>query len=380
MKYILLCISMIGIVCLSSFADQNEYETLRKEYSSLRNTDVSGAKLSERRSTIQKLLKLDNSDLSERDGVLALTYAAVLSGETYKFSHEITDAKLARDALQKLEVDYPNSSLVDDAYLALSEVLPPKDKKAVAEILGDKFAKSDSMLALQSKKEEAQAVSHDKKIVVIDPGHGGEDLGAVGSSGVYEKDIVLDIAKRLEALMHNNSHIQVVLTRTGDSFIPLATRTEFANKNEAALFLSLHVNAIEDKKTFGFESYVLDSSKEASVVRLAEQENTSASGENSDVSLIVSELVQKGKQEDSLRIASICQKGILSATKKVEWKTKDLGVKKGPFFVLMGARMPAALLELGFISHEEDEDALLQDEVRDALAEALKTAILTYLQ
>lgn len=368
------------ILSANVFADKDSFETLRKEYSSLRNTDTQGKRLNERRELIKRLIKLDNSDLSEREGVQTLTYAAVLSGETYKFSKDITDAKLARDALQKLELDFSESSLVDDAYLALSEVLPPADKKAVSGILGEKFAKSDSALALTSSVETPQAIDSSKKVVVIDPGHGGEDLGGVGDSGVYEKDVVLDIAKRVQSLFQENANFQIVLTRTGDSFIPLEKRTAFANNANAKLFLSLHVNSLEDKKTSGLEFYVLDSTTDEAVIRLSQLENSTAEkDDSSDVSLIVSELVQKGKLEDSLRSAAIFQKSLMQTIKTVEWKTKNLGIKKGPFFVLMGAHMPALLLELGFISNESDEEALLQDEVRDALAEGIKKGIIEYL-
>lgn len=375
------CLTLVILLFgVNALADKEGFETLRKEYSSLRNTDTQGKKLVERRKLIRELIKLDNSDLSEREGVQALTYAAVLSGETYKFSQDVTDAKLARDALQKLELDFTESSLIDDAYLALSEVLPTADKKAVSAILGEKFAKSDSVLALSSSVEAPQTIDSTKKVVVIDPGHGGEDLGAVGDSGVYEKDVVLDIAKRVQSLFKDNHNFQIVLTRTGDSFIPLEKRTAFANNSSSKLFLSLHVNSLEDKKTNGLEFYVLDSTTDESIIRLSKLENSTAEkDDSSDVSLIVSELVQKGKLEDSLKSATIFQKSLTQAIKAADWKTKNLGIKKGPFFVLMGAHMPALLLELGFISNEADEEALLQDEVRDAVAEGIKKGILEYL-
>lgn len=378
MRIILFFILIFGF---SAFAENQSFDQLRREYSSLRNTDTQGKKLTERRNLIQKFLKLDNSELSEIDGVQALTYAAVLSGETYKFTQEIEDAKLARDALQKLELDYPDSPLVDNAYLALSEVLPSKDRKAVSGILGEKFSKSDSAITLSSVAEPNQAIDSSKSIIVIDPGHGGEDLGAVGESGVYEKDIVLDLAKRVQELFKEDPKFQVILTRTGDSFIPLEKRTTFANNNNAKLMISLHVNSLNEAKTNGLEFFVLDTSNDASVMRLAQLENsTSVKKDDSDVLLIVSELVQVGKKEESLKAAETFQKNILQSVKNSSWKTKSLGVKKGPFYVLMGALMPSVLIELGFVSNENDEEALLQDEIRDRLAEGIKKGIIEFLK
>jgi len=196
--------------------------------------------------------------------------------------------------------------------------------------------------------------------IVIDPGHGGKDPGAIGPDGEKEKDITLSISKVLAKRLRDEG-FDVFLTREGDTFIPLEERTAYANKKKADLFVSVHVNAHEDVAVRGVETYILNLTTDASAIQVAARENATTSKSLSDLQFIINDLMLTSKINESSRFATSTQKSIISSLGKSSHTGKDLGVKQAPFYVLIGAQMPSILVEIGFITNA-NECSLLQSE------------------
>ncbi|HXO22684.1 MAG TPA: N-acetylmuramoyl-L-alanine amidase [Thermoanaerobaculia bacterium] len=222
------------------------------------------------------------------------------------------------------------------------------------------------------------------RTIVIDPGHGGTETGAIGPGGVQEKQLTLILAQTLASRLSQQLAVRTVLTRSEDANLPLDTRAAIANQNKADLFVSIHLNSSLGAGAHGAETYFL--SAEATDVRAANAAksengepapasaaaNDAAAGEG-DLQLILWDLAQTHHLSASQRLANLVQ-GELNQTLQL----KDRGVKQAPFRVLMGATMPAVLVELGFISNPEEEKKLQDPEYRAALVEALVKAISVY--
>jgi N-acetylmuramoyl-L-alanine amidase len=216
--------------------------------------------------------------------------------------------------------------------------------------------------------------------IVLDPGHGGSDPGAVGIGGVSEKDIVLKIAQELARRLNARPEFDVVLTRDDDATVPLEERTARANLEEADLFVSIHANASESGNSAGTETYYLNNTKDRATLRLAEMENGLRSvvgrgGPHDDARLILSSLVQNYKVEESLMLAENVQGALVAALKDAGASPRDLGVKRGPFYVLVGAGMPCILVEVSFITHQREGRLLSEAWYQRAIARGLLRGI-----
>jgi N-acetylmuramoyl-L-alanine amidase len=211
--------------------------------------------------------------------------------------------------------------------------------------------------------------------IVIDPGHGGKEVGAVGTNGLMEKDITLTIARKLAAALSGKVGARVVLTRDDDSVVSLDQRTALANQYKADLFLSVHVNAAVVKDAKGSETYFLSLEASDELARkAAESENvTSTPNPTADLNLILWDLAQNAYHEESSRFAQSIQEEMNAAT-----AVANRGVKQAPFKVLVGATMPAALVEVGFISNPEEEARLQTDAFQTLMVEALTRAVQRY--
>ncbi len=217
------------------------------------------------------------------------------------------------------------------------------------------------------------------RTIVIDAGHGGKDPGAVGYRGTKEKDIALDVAKRLEKKLSKNMKVKIVMTRDEDIFLRLSERTKIANENNGSLFISIHTNAAEDRRASGFETFLIGQNKNEAAVRVAARENAVLELEGStgkkltDEDLIKATIAQSAFASKSELFASLVQKEI-----KKRVQSKDRGVKQAGFYVLMGASMPNVLVELGFISNPSEEKKLRSPQYRDQLATAIYRAVEQY--
>jgi len=231
-----------------------------------------------------------------------------------------------------------------------------------------------------TRKPAPPAVASGLRKIVLDPGHGGKDPGAIGPGGIAEKDIVLSIAKKLAAKLKNEMGIEVVLTRKDDRFIPLEDRTDVAKKENADLFISLHVNASPNVDARGIETYYLDNTTDEAAIRLAARENATSRKNISDLQFILSDMAQNMKLEDSITLAHRIQNSLVSGMTKVMSDVKDLGVKKALFYVLVGAPMPSVLVEMFFITNRSESRAMSQGSSQDAIVEALYEGIQKYSQ
>jgi len=227
---------------------------------------------------------------------------------------------------------------------------------------------------LRSEKEKWEF-----KTIVIDAGHGGKDPGAIGYSGTKEKDIALDVAKRLEKKLSKNMNVKIIMTRNEDVFLRLSERTKIANESNGNLFISIHTNAAEDRRASGFETFLIGPNKNEAAVRVAARENAVLELEGTtgkkltNEDLIKATIAQSAFASKSEQFASMVQKEI-----KKRVQSPDRGVKQAGFYVLMGASMPNVLVELGFISNPSEEKKLRSPQYRDQLATAIYRAVEQY--
>jgi N-acetylmuramoyl-L-alanine amidase len=213
--------------------------------------------------------------------------------------------------------------------------------------------------------------------IVIDPGHGGHDPGAV-TRGLRESEVVLDVALRLEKLLKAEGNIDVVLTRRTDVFIPLQERTRIANRQDADLFLSIHANSSRNRNARGVETYVLNFATNREAEEVAARENATASGTMRQLPDIVKAITLNNKLDESRDLAELVQTSMVSRLKATNSGLRDLGVKQAPFVVLIGAAMPSVLAEISFVSHPEEGEMLKTAKYRQEIAEALRDAVLRY--
>jgi N-acetylmuramoyl-L-alanine amidase len=215
--------------------------------------------------------------------------------------------------------------------------------------------------------------------VVIDAGHGGHDEGALGRSGLREKDLVLDVARRLAKRLRKRGY-DVVLTRDRDDFLSLEQRTAVANDARADLFLSIHANAARSRQPKGIETYFasLDATDDAARAT-AERENRALGAEapaprgDDPLAAILGDLIETQHLQESSEFAILAQEELSAVD-----QSRSRGVKQAPFVVLMGVQMPASLVEIGFLTNASDEAGLRREGQRDIIAEALSKAVGTF--
>jgi N-acetylmuramoyl-L-alanine amidase len=217
--------------------------------------------------------------------------------------------------------------------------------------------------------------------IVLDPGHGGRDPGAQGFA--IEKKVTLDIAERLATLLRDRLGAEIVLTRDRDATVSLAERTARANSEQADLFVSIHANASPHARQSGIETYYLDNTDDHATMRLARLENgpgiATPRGGRADLHYILSDLVQMGKMEESIALASALQEGLVGGLRNRYDRVTDLGVKRGPFYVLVGAHMPCVLVEVSFLTNPTEGRRLAKSAFRHAVAEGLYTGVARFL-
>lgn len=217
------------------------------------------------------------------------------------------------------------------------------------------------------------------KRIVIDPGHGGKDPGCYLKGGIEEKDITLDLAKRLAASIEKTIGCEVLLTRDKDVFLPLDERTAFANVNKADLFISLHVNAHKKSAVYGLETYFLNMATDESAVMVAARENATSEKNISDLQSILNDLMLNTKISESSKLAYKVQDGMMAKVRKTYKVNKSLGVKQAPFYVLIGAEMPAVLIETGFITNATERKRILSNSYKNLLTDGIAAGIKSYI-
>jgi N-acetylmuramoyl-L-alanine amidase len=287
----------------------------------------------------------------------------------------------------------PASGTVDDAIL---KSFGPDGDRSLVLLTGRGYTRLDTfelrnptrlVLDLQGARtgktaSAAPAPAKALPIIVLDPGHGGVETGATGPSGLQEKTLTLDLAMRLKSRLERQG-VTVVLTRDDDRVLPLDDRTAIANHNRAILFISIHMNASKRKTAVGAETYFLATGATDDEARtLAGLENkayeppdsqastTAKSAPDHGLELILWDLAQNGFLAESSRLAESVQSELNAAT-----GVRDRGVRQAPFRVLMGATMPAILIEAGFISNPDEEARFKDDAYKDKVVDAIARAV-----
>ncbi|MEW6443611.1 MAG: N-acetylmuramoyl-L-alanine amidase [bacterium] len=234
--------------------------------------------------------------------------------------------------------------------------------------------------ASPSAASRAGGIGRPRPLIVLDPGHGGEDPGAVGPSGLQEKDVVLSVARRVSKILADEQEARVQLTRDTDRFLSLEERTSIANARGADLFVSIHANAAPNPRAQGIETYYLDNTTDRAAIRLAALENATAPGRITDLQRILRDLQRNAKVMDSHALARFVQSSLLQGVRGSHARVRDLGAKGNLFYVLMGASMPSILVEISFITNPREEKLLRDPAYQDKVARGIVAGILEYLE
>ncbi len=214
--------------------------------------------------------------------------------------------------------------------------------------------------------------------IVIDPGHGGHDTGTIGPNGLLEKDVVLDVARRLGRLLETRLGAEVIYTRQDDTFIPLETRTAIANRERADLFISIHANSSRDSDARGVETYYLNFTSSPEALEVAARENAVSEKSIHELQDLVKKIALKEKIDESREFAGDVQQSLYGGLSLDNAGIRNRGIKKAPFIVLIGANMPSILAEISFVSNPTDERKMETAEHRQRIAESLYRGVSKY--
>jgi N-acetylmuramoyl-L-alanine amidase len=248
----------------------------------------------------------------------------------------------------------------------------PVSAGSIATIL-EKSADKQSILHVPQ-----QSHSVGIKTIVVDAGHGGNDPGAVGPGGIYEKTVTLQLAKLLAQKLEERLGVKVLMTRSDDSHLELRERTDYANKVGADLFVSLHANASTSSTVYGTETFFLNLSKNDQAAEVAARENGTSLEEVGNLEAILFDLMANAKINESSRLAAEVQQSLITGLQSHYSNVKDRGVKQGPFSVLLGATMPSVLVEAAFISNSREEKRLTNQAYQQRVADAIVDGIKNY--
>ncbi len=255
-----------------------------------------------------------------------------------------------------------------------------KPREIIKKVKVIKKKKSPIMITSKPIKSSSPAIYATSKTIVIDAGHGGHDSGAVGYKKYKEKDAVLKVALLLKKLLTKKGY-HVYMSRARDHFISLKKRTHLANKKEADLFISIHANAAPKGKYLslkGIETFFLSPAKTAKAKRIAAKENAAASAMNRKSKETLLSFLNRNKIIQSNKLAIDIQSNILSSVRKKFKGVKDGGVREAPFWVLVGAQMPAILVEIGYITNPTEGERLFNPFYQKVLAKGIYNGINSY--
>ncbi|MDA8138102.1 MAG: N-acetylmuramoyl-L-alanine amidase [Desulfobacteraceae bacterium] len=219
----------------------------------------------------------------------------------------------------------------------------------------------------------------DVKTIIIDPGHGGADPGAIGLHGIKEKEITLDVAQRLKESMQKQGGYNILLTRTEDRTLSLAERVAFAKEHKADLFISVHVNSLPDRAVNIIETYYFGPPLTSDTLQLAEQENKESHYTIRELDAIVQDIGNTVKRQESARLAASIQDSLFRNVKHHDAKVKDFGIKMAPFVVLSQIEVPSVLVEISCLTQKNEEKKLASAEYRAQIASYIEEGVGNYL-
>lgn len=254
------------------------------------------------------------------------------------------------------------------AIMASLDGAPSADAQVVDQVNQLRDALDDGELSL------SEQAGLKVRRIIIDAGHGGHDTGAIGPTGVYEKDVTLAISRRLAEELRARGY-EVVLTRDEDVFLALEERSSLANREKGDLFISVHANAHTSPKKHGVETYSLNVASDRYAMRLAARENATSERSVSDLQFMLADLATRANTVDSARLARFIQTELVSGIAKEHGQPRDLGVKHALFYVLLGARMPAVLVETAFVSNPDEEKKLASSRFQTTVARSIADGV-----
>lgn len=276
-----------------------------------------------------------------------------------------------------VEVQIPVPVTVPTLTSGNSFVLQPPEAVAAA-INGDRLL--DYSLILNNDQVRLSSIfGLDVQTIVIDPGHGGMDPGAIGSMGTKEKDVVLDIARRLRDRLLASGRYNVILTRDDDFSMTLAQRVAMVNSVRADLFISLHVNALPQTRANVIETFYYGPPTDEETLRIAEQENSGSGIPASDFDSMIKKIGNTFKEQESATLASAIQHSLFTNVKKYDKDTANAGIKIAPFVVLLGVDAPSVLVEISCISKKKEELKLNLPAYREEITSFLAEGTIRYL-
>ena len=260
---------------------------------------------------------------------------------------------------------------------------PPRPVVTAAASLDEKRPIEKTIAAPAKNRESGNSMTRALGLkirrVVIDPGHGGRDEGTAGPTGLKEKELVLDVSKRLAAMVQQSIGAEVILTRDDDRFVPLERRPAIANERRADLFLSIHANSSTMRIAGGVESYYLSFTTSKTAMELAARENADSERSVFELKELLQKIALKDKVDESRDFASKVQSAMFNLAAKSTPVQRNRGIKKAPFIVLIGTQMPSVLAEIGFVSNPKEEAILKTSAHRQKIAEALLKGMEGYI-
>ncbi len=287
------------------------------------------------------------------------------------------DLKTVRVVLDLKKEARPRLLIMENPYRLIVDAMVPKSvqHQSVASAAAHVGEAASDVPGLKSL---GNVVKPPRPRVVLDPGHGGTDSGALGPHGCQEKNVVLAVALKTRALLEA-AGIEAILTRSTDTFVSLEERTATANRLGAQAFISIHANSAPNKKARGIETYYLNVTSDRYAIRLAALENQTSIQQVSDLQLILADLTTKANSHESLSLARLVQKSMMSHIQPRNRFARDLGVKASLFYVLLGARMPSILVETSFVSNADEARLLMTSGYQQHIARAIAEACRSHL-
>jgi N-acetylmuramoyl-L-alanine amidase len=287
--------------------------------------------------------------------------------QSHRVYHLFDPFRLVIDIYPR-DIKVPPSSTPPDKALPSADKTQPPVKREVAP--------RDPSLAGTSL---ARQLGLGVRTIVIDPGHGGPRPGTISKSGLQEKEVNLAVALALKKLLKEKAGLDAILTRESDVDVPLEDRTVIANQKRADLFVSIHSNAHRDRKRGGVETFFLNISPDPSVIELAAAENATSTKSIGEMKTILQKIVQNSKIQESRDLAEFIQQSLVRALSQDLPSVKNLGVKGGPFWVLIGGEMPSVLVEISHLSNAKEEAKLKTRKYRELAAQGIYDGIMAYI-
>lgn len=287
--------------------------------------------------------------------------------QSYRVYHLLDPFRLVVDI-------YPHETAAASPQALADKALPPADKtRPTVYPTGPPIDPNISGASM------ARQLGLGVRTIVIDPGHGGPRPGTIGKSGLQEKEVNLAVGLALQKLLKEKAGLDAILTRESDVDVPLEKRTVIANQKRADLFVSIHSNAQRDRKRGGVETFFLNVSPDPAVVELAAAENATSTKNIGEMKTILEKIVQNSKIQESRDLAERIQRNLVRSLSQDLPSIKNLGVKGGPFWVLIGGEMPSVLVEISHLSNAKEEAKLKTKKYRELAAQGIYDGIMEYI-